>query len=139
MATNSTDISGKMAEVSGTLHFDGACRPNPGHGTCGFVLRIGNKTVTDSIPLGPATNNIAEYEGLLAGMKEAIRNEVTSLVVYGDSLLVIRGVRGTSPRISKKPWLAERQRKILTLKSKFQHIEFHWVGRENNKEADRLT
>jgi ribonuclease H / adenosylcobalamin/alpha-ribazole phosphatase len=85
--------------MHGELFFDGACSGNPGFGGGGFSLHLEGEKVAEGgvfINNPNCTNNIAEYHGLLEGLKQA-RSLVSpshslSLGVYGDSEVVINQV-----------------------------------------------
>ncbi|KAM0915792.1 hypothetical protein ACQ4PT_010562 [Festuca glaucescens] len=72
------------------LHFDGASKGNPGKAGAGAVLMTEDRRVISRLRegLGIATNNVAEYGGLILGLKYAIRHGFKRIKVYGDSLLV---------------------------------------------------
>jgi ribonuclease HI len=124
--------------IEGVLHFDGSCNPNPGpNSRAGFILRVGCKIIERSEHLGPGTNNTAEYHALILGLREALSRGVTHLEVYGDSLLVIRGVK-RGPRKSGKPHLEVLKREAISLIRKFASIDLNWVAREQNQEADAI-
>lgn len=76
------------------LEFDGACSGNPGPAGYGILLDLGAEEVTDNGYIGEATNNRAEYIGLITGLQLAREYDVSSLVVRGDSQLVIRQMTG---------------------------------------------
>merc|ERR1711915_534215 len=83
--------------VAAALHFDGACRGNPGTAGTGFVLRDGNGRVIERFSrlLGyNLTNNVAEYKALIAGLRHALANGISDIVAYGDSELVCNQVNG---------------------------------------------
>jgi ribonuclease HI len=126
-------------KVEGVLHFDGSCNPNPGPAKAAFVLRYGGKIVERTIDLGNGTCNIAEYNALIEGMTAALEAGVTNLEVYGDSQLVIRGV--TSRRFSpkNKPHLEALKRQAIALSDRFRNVDFNWVPRSENAEADELS
>lgn len=126
-------------KVEGVLHFDGGAEPNPGPNcTSAFVLKMGATVVEKCERIGQGTNNVAEYRALIFGMEEALRRGVTDLEVYGDSLLVIRGVR-KGPRKSGAPHLEKLKAEAIAISKRFYRIEFNWVPREENQEADALT
>lgn len=126
--------------MDGVLHFDGGCWPNPGPSRCGFILCMGAVRVERRIELGHGTNNTAEYHGIIAGMKEALARGVTRLEVYGDSKLVIEGVRKMKPWRKGKPHLEVLKAEAQSLVRQFRDgVDLNWVGREQNSEADALT
>lgn len=126
-----------------TLWFDGACEPvNPGgHGTYGIVIEQDEQIVHEErgyIGEGEGmTNNVAEYEALIAAL-EHVRAEYSGapVTVHGDSQLVIRQLTGEyavrSPRL--RPLWRDARRLANQL-----NVEFEWVPREQNEPADALS
>jgi ribonuclease HI len=126
-------------KVEAVLHFDGACDPNPGHATGGFVLRLpAGKVVERSLDFGDGTCNTAEYMSLIAGLEAAIAAGVNWLEVYGDSKIVIGGVK-KGPWKKGMPHLEALKAQAISLARKIPHVEFNWVAREDNQEADDLS
>lgn len=129
--------------IEGVLFFDGSCWPNPGpNSRAGFVIHIGDKLIEKTVHLGDGTNNTAEYNALILGMIEADANGVTHLDVYGDSQLVIGGVKrgikkGRNPK--GKPHLEELKAKAVEISKRFASVEFIWIPREQNTQADELS
>ena len=85
----------------------------------------------------PCTNNIAEYEGLLTGLRQAIRWNIKSLLVFGDSQLVIKQV--TDEYHTKDEKLLPYRRIVEGLKQHFTKIGFQQIPRANNKAADAMA
>lgn len=127
--------------VKAVLHFDGSCWPNPGpNSQCGYILQIdGGKRIEKSVFLGQGTNNTAEYHGLIHGMEAALENGVNDLEIYGDSQLVIYGVRRMKLSKKGKPHLEILKARAIELARKFRSVDWNWVARENNLEADALS
>ncbi len=122
-----------------TLFFDGCSKGNPGKSGAGAVLynneiEIWNKAhfVGDK-----QTNNYAEYMGLIIGLEEALKQNISSLQVKGDSLLVIRQMKGEYKVNSQN--ILELYKKAISLAKKIKHIEFMHVYRKDNKRADALS
>lgn len=128
-----------MAEQKAlTLHFDGGSRGNPGPAGCGVVLSADEvDVVTLGKYVGHATNNVAEYSGLIAGMEAALDLGCTHLLVIGDSELVIKQMKGQYKvrNAGLKPLWEEAQ----TLAGKFAAVKYDHARRENNKTADKLA
>jgi len=84
------------AEASWLLYADGAARGNPGPAAYGFVLDDpdGVPRVATGAALGRATNNVAEYRALIAGLECALDHGATALEVRMDSELVVRQMMG---------------------------------------------
>jgi len=119
---------------------DGGSRGNPGPAGFGSVVwSADHSTVLAEIKeaIGSATNNVAEYRGLIAGLTEAARLGATEVRVLLDSKLVVEQMSGRWK--VKHPDLAELHREGRRLASAFQHVTFSWVPREKNSHADRLA
>ena len=119
------------------LYFDGASRGNPGEAGCGWVLEIGGifPPRQGSKYLGRATNNEAEYQGLIEGLSAL--KPCGGLKVYGDSKLVIEQVTGNWKVKAEnlKPLCAKAQE----LAKEFENIEFIWIKRSENSQADAMA
>ena len=130
-----------------TIHFDGLCLPkNPGGvATYGFVAKRGTATIHEegglaAAPYSPdATNNVAEYTGVLKALEWALSNglSVETVHVRGDSELVIKQLKGEYK--VKSPSIVALFKRVRELITQFPSISFQWVPREKNREADALT
>lgn len=124
-----------------TLYFDGCSKGNPGRAGAGAVLHddTGSEVFAESVFVGHrATNNEAEYTGLILGLTEVLKLGITTeLLVRGDSQLVIRQMQGKYKVNS--PRLAPLHQSATELASQFAKIEFEHVYRESNKRADALS
>ncbi|MCA1812369.1 MAG: ribonuclease HI family protein [Halobacteriales archaeon] len=120
--------------MKGTLWFDGASRGNPGPGGAGAVLLVEGERVRVSEPLPRATNNVAEYHGLIAGLRAARDQGVTHLEVRGDSELVLFQMAGRY-RV-RTPWLVPLHAEAQGLARQFAAIAYRPVPRAENHEAD---
>src|SRR5688572_11236714 len=87
--------------------------------------------------LGIATNNVAEYHGLIAALQWAADRDVKQLVVKGDSLLLVEQMRGNYK--VKNEGLKPLHLKARMLVMQIGNVRFEHVPREQNKEADRLS
>src|SRR5262245_48415084 len=121
------------------LQADGAARGNPGPAAYGFVLDSpsGSELAGEGEAIGEATNNVAEYRGLIAGLERALALGVTRLEVRMDSELVVRQMAGRY-RV-KHPGLVPLFRQARTLVERLEHWEIRHVPREQNKRADLLA
>ena len=122
------------------LFFDGCSKGNPGRAGAGAVLydELKNEVFAESVFAGyRATNNEAEYTGLILGLHESLKRGITELQVRGDSQLVIRQMQGKYKVNS--PNLVPLHQCAATLASKFAKIEFEHVYRDGNKRADALS
>ena len=118
------------------LWADGAARGNPGPAAAGYVLddAEGRPAAAGGIALGAATNNVAEYRALLAGLARALELGVTAIEVRMDSELVVRQMCGVY-RVKNeglKPLFAEAQ----ALSKRFARFGIRHVPREQNSRAD---
>ncbi len=85
-----------------------------------------------------ATNNVAEYMGLMKGLEWVVENRPgMDLVVRGDSRLVIMQMRGEFKVKSKR--LLPLYRRCKELEARLGEVTYEWVPREENREADRLS
>jgi ribonuclease HI len=122
-----------------SLYCDGASRGNPGLAGAGVVLIDPSGEVREEQRefLGQVTNNVAEYRGLLLGLKTARGLGVKKIRVCSDSELLVRQINGTY-RVKQPHLLAlwqEAQREL----QQFTAFEVTHVPREFNREADRLA
>lgn len=119
---------------------DGASRGNPGESGIGIVLRDeqGNVLFEGGGYIGTATNNIAEYQALLACMKKAKELSCKKLIVYSDSQLMVRQLRGEyrvkDAKIRQQFTQAKELLKTVPFTFEIIHIE-----REHNSYADELA
>jgi probable phosphoglycerate mutase len=125
--------------VKARLSTDGGSRGNPGPAAFGYVLEAEDGTVLDARgeAIGVATNNVAEYRGLLAGLEAAIERGVEEVEVVSDSELLVKQMRGEykvknetlRELVDDAEWLARRLRRVT----------YTAVRREHNELADRLV
>ncbi len=82
--------------MSARLFTDGGARGNPGPAAFGYVLEAEDGTVlaAHGEVIGVATNNVAEYSGLIAGLRKAVELHVPELEVVSDSELMVKQMRG---------------------------------------------
>ncbi len=122
-----------------TAYFDGGARSNPGPAGYGVYIIDDQETVLAELhgSLGIATNNVAEYNGLLAALQWAIDNNITAITVRGDSLLIIEQMRGNYK--VKNEGLKPLHMKARMLVMQIGNVKFEHVPREQNKNADRLS
>jgi ribonuclease HI len=121
-----------------TVWFDGACHGNPGPMGAGAVVELaGGKRVELARPMGHGTNNQAEYHGLILGLRHALAEGATDVVVHGDSQLVLRQLGGTYK--VKSPNVQPLHLEAKALLARFRSARLEWVPREQNGEADALS
>ena len=122
-----------------TAYFDGGSRGNPGLAGWGAYIANDDGTVLAELSgaLGVATNNVAEYHGLIAALQWAADNDVTALAGKGDSLLLVEQMRGNYK--VKNEGLKPLHMKARMLVMQIGNVSFAHVPREKNKDADRLS
>jgi len=121
------------------LFTDGGARGNPGPAAYGFVLEANDGTVlaAEGHAIGSTTNNVAEYSGLIAGLRRAVDMHVTSLEVISDSELMVKQMRGEY-RV-KNEALRGLCLEATTLARRLESVEYRHVKRAHNELADRLV
>jgi ribonuclease HI len=125
--------------VKARLHTDGGARGNPGPAGIGVVLRDTDGVVIDEIArgIGETTNNVAEYEALIAGLELALDHDVSDIEIHVDSELVVQQVRGAwKIKNDRLRTLAVRARALM---GRFRSSSISHVGRERNADADKLA
>ena len=121
-----------------SLYFDGCSKGNPGPSGIGAVIyKNGDEISASCENIGNRTNNESEYCALIIGLEEAIKLDITSLCVYGDSLLVIN--QANKIYKVKNENLLVLYEKFRALKCKFKYITFTHIYRSHNKRADQLA
>ena len=130
-----------MSELDGEwlLMVDGAARGNPGDAGCGAVILDPSGTVVKELSryLGYATNNVAEYEGLLMGLEALLQLGKKRIRVQSDSQLLVRQLNGTYRVKNEK--LKTLFQTAVKLLHQFEGYRILYVPRELNKLADRLA
>jgi ribonuclease HI len=123
---------------SATAHVDGGARGNPGPAGYGVhITRDDGSVVALKEAIGIATNNVAEYHGLLAALRWAVDEGVGSLHVKADSELMVKQMLGEY-RV-KNPGLQPLYEEARRLASRIGRVRFEHVRREFNQDADRLA
>ena len=122
-----------------TLFCDGGARGNPGPAAVAYVLSDpkGREVEARGEYVGSATNNVAEYRALLAGLEAASRHGVESLRVCMDSELVVRQMDGAY-RV-KNEGLKPLHAAASEAADRLPRVRFKFVRREENGRADRLV
>jgi len=127
-----------MVERGWAAWFDGAADPNPGRAGFGAVLARPDGSVLELFaPIGHATNNVAEYKGLIAVLEAAIVEGAQRLAVMGDSKLVVEQVNGRWA--VKSETLAPLCRAAKALMARLPGTCLTWIPREENGHADLLS
>ena len=121
------------------LSTDGGARGNPGPAAYGYVLEAGDGTVLDARgeTIGVATNNVAEYRALIAGLEKAIELGIDELEVVSDSELLVKQMQGEY-RV-KNEALRELNDEANSLERKLGRVRYKAVRREQNELADKLV
>jgi ribonuclease HI len=125
--------------VKARLFTDGGARGNPGPAAYGFVLETEDGTVlaAEGQAIGVATNNVAEYSGLVAGLRKALELHVPEVEVVSDSELLVKQMRGEY-RV-KNEALRALFVEASALARDLQGVEYRHVKRAHNELADRLV
>ena len=121
------------------LFTDGGARGNPGPAAYGYVLEADDGTVLDARgqAIGIATNNVAEYRALVAGLEKAAELGVDELEVVSDSELVVKQMTGVYK--VKNEALQELVNDASRAARRIPRVRYTAVRRENNEEAHRLV
>jgi ribonuclease HI len=125
--------------VKAKLSTDGGARGNPGPAAYGYVLETDDGTVlaAHGEAIGRATNNVAEYRGLVAGMEQAAELGVDELEVVSDSELLVKQMQGAY-RV-KNEALKALWEEASDLERRFRRVRYTAVRRAHNELADRLV
>jgi ribonuclease HI len=120
-------------------YIDGGARGNPGPAGYGVSIQSTDGAVIEELHggLGIATNNVAEYNGLLAALKWAIDHDAGRVQIRADSELLVKQMRGEY-RV-KNAGLQPLYVRARLLAAQLADVRFEHVRREFNKEADRLS
>ncbi|MFW0862417.1 MAG: ribonuclease HI family protein [Candidatus Komeilibacteria bacterium] len=118
------------------LYTDGGARGNPGPAAGGYVIKTddGEIIARDGKYLGETTNNQAEYQGLILGLKKVVELKAEEVSVYMDSELIINQLKGNYKVKNKE--LASLFVKAWNITLGFKKINFEHIVRSLNKEAD---
>jgi ribonuclease HI len=121
------------------VHVDGGSRGNPGPAAAAAVLSTPDGDVVDeaAVTLGTATNNVAEYRGLLLGLKRAAALGATEVEVINDSELIAHQVTGRYK--VKHPDMKPLHAEALRALGGFERWSIRPVPRAQNADADALV
>jgi ribonuclease HI len=125
--------------VKARLSTDGGARGNPGPAAFGYVLETEDGTIlaAHGERIGVATNNVAEYSALVAGLERALELGVDELEVVSDSELLVKQMTGEY-RV-KNEALKELNERASRLARRLREVDYTAVRREHNELADRLV
>ena len=120
-------------------YIDGGARGNPGPAACAVVVEAADGTRLDAFSkrLGRATNNVAEYQGLLAALKYALAHGRLHLKVISDSELLVRQIHGQY-KVKNRDLKALHQQARQMI-SRFATFSIEHVRRDENRDADSLV
>lgn len=140
LTNNQPKVPEKSASLTqAKLFTDGGSRGNPGPSALGYVILDMNDGIIkkESEFLGTTTNNQAEYQGLLSGLKDALSHGIKELEVYMDSELIIKQINGLYK--IKNQDLLPIYKAVKEIAEKFDKITFTHVPRAMNSIADSLV
>ncbi|MDT0529886.1 bifunctional RNase H/acid phosphatase [Micromonospora sp. DSM 115977] len=129
-----------MAPRVVVVEADGGSRGNPGPAGYGAVVRdadTGEVLAERGESIGVATNNVAEYRGLIAGLEAAAELGAAEVEARMDSKLVVEQMCGRWQ--IKHPGLRPLAAQAAGLVNRFAAVRFHWIPRERNRHADALA
>ena len=140
---NDANATNDANDLNITLYFDGCSKGNPGPSGSGAIIKYNNQNISLSKYIGNTTNNVAEYNGLILGLKYLEDKYFTHLTIKGDSMLVINHMTGKYKVKSPNLLPLYNEAKALIEKIKMNNhtheITFLYIPREENKEADHLA
>ncbi|MGX9671559.1 bifunctional RNase H/acid phosphatase [Mycobacterium sp. HM-7] len=119
---------------------DGGSRGNPGPAGYGAVVFSADRAevlAESSASIGVATNNVAEYRGLIAGLEAAAALDADDVAVSMDSKLVVEQMSGRWK--VKHPDLVPLNQEAAALARRFGRVSYTWIPRAQNSHADRLA
>ena len=121
------------------LSTDGGARGNPGPAAYGYVLESEDGHVLDARGerIGVATNNVAEYSALVAGLEKPLELGVRELEVVSDSELLVKQMRGEYK--VKNATLQELKEQASDLAGRLGRVRYTAVRRAHNELADSLV
>jgi ribonuclease HI len=125
--------------VRAILNTDGGARGNPGPAGIGVVLRDADRNVIEEVArgIGESTNNVAEYEAVIAGLELAREHGVTDVEILLDSELVVSQLEGRwKIKNDRLRALAVRARALM---NQFDSVTISHIRRAQNTRADRLA
>ena len=125
--------------MNARLSTDGGARGNPGPAAYAYVLEAEDGTVLDARgeAIGIATNNVAEYRALVAGLERAVELAVDEVEVISDSELLVKQMNGEY-RV-KNEALRDLSLDAARLARRLRRVTYRAVRREHNELADKLV
>lgn len=121
------------------VNIDGGARGNPGPAGWGAIVRTADGDVVAELcgALPHATNNVAEYQGLIAALEWCASAGASRVHVRSDSLLLVQQMRGVYK--VKNEGLKPLHGQARLLAHRIGRVDYEHVRRELNKDADRLA
>lgn len=122
------------------INIDGGSRGNPGPAAAGVVIAAaddGTVLHQAGVFIGKATNNVAEYNGLLEGLRRAAKLGATEVEVFSDSELMVKQINGEY-RV-KNAGLKPLFEQANSLAGQFERFNIRHVSREDNQAADMMA
>jgi ribonuclease HI len=121
------------------IFIDGACRGNPGKAASGIIFCDPEGRIFDQVGyyLGQATNNIAEYMGLIKALEKAQEYGFEEIEILSDSQLLIKQILGEYA--VHNPQLKKLFKKAQELIKKISSFSIRYIPREENTLADKLA
>ena len=123
--------------VHAVANIDGGSRGNPGPAGYGVHIECNGTIVELKEALGIATNNIAEYRGLLSALQWSVEQDIQSLHIRSDSELLVKQMQGKYRVRNAK--LQKLHGEATVLAEKIGQVKYEHIPREKNKEADKLA
>jgi ribonuclease HI len=119
------------------LYTDGGSRGNPGDSACAYVICDPDGKVVEKSGyyMGMATNNQAEYYGMIKGLERASELGINKVNINSDSQLVVNQMNGFYK--VKNQELAPLHEQLKGLADSFERVSFHYIPRALNAEADK--
>jgi ribonuclease HI len=120
-------------------YIDGGARGNPGPAGYGVRIEAADGSLIEELHggLGIATNNVAEYNGLLAALQWAVDHDCRRVHIRADSELLVKQMRGEYK--VKNPGLQPLYVRARLLAAQLDEVRFEHVRRDFNTDADRLS
>ena len=134
---NQPSLFGHAEGATASANIDGGSRGNPGPAGYGVRIERDGEVIELKEALPLATNNVAEYNGLLAALRWAAANGVGTLHIRSDSELLVKQMKGQY-RV-KNSGLQPLYEEAVALTRRIGRVTFEHVRREFNKDADRLA
>ena len=128
-----------MTSTRVVAYIDGGARGNPGPAGYGVRIEKADGELEQELhaPLGVATNNVAEYHGLIAALSYLAEHGCRDVLIRSDSQLLVRQMQGRY-RV-RHPGLQPLYQRAKTLEARLERVMFEHVRRTENTEADRLS